>query len=132
VSDAIGPLLSSVSVMLAAFGFAYGTVKDRIDDTVADTGVPDDTNVRANKREKAKKTRNIARGYAVVAFVVWLLLLSQIVTEVRDAFRPHLDFGDYSTPNVIFFVAANAWLAVAVLVALRARAITTRIDALAP
>jgi hypothetical protein len=127
--QSIGPLLSSVSVMLAAFGFFYGTQKDRIDAVLAEKR-SDDANVRKDQRETAKQVRAVACTFAGVALLVWGLLVPQLVASVGDAFDPRLDLGDYSTPHVIFFVAANAWLVAAILMGKRACDVNDKVEKL--
>jgi hypothetical protein len=130
-SQTIGPLLSSVSLMLAAFGFFYNTQKDRIDEAASVDGIPDDPNAKTRAKKSAIKVQNVARLFGLVALVVWALLVPEMVGQVEDAFDPSLRLSDYSTPNIIFFVAANAWLAVALYLRTRVRAVQKRIDKLA-
>jgi hypothetical protein len=120
----IGPLLSSVSVMLAAFGFFYNSQKDKIDAAADGTTQPDDPYMRKALADSLAKPERSALLFAGSAFVVWLLLLPEIVDCFVDAVGSSVS--DYATPRVIFFVAANAWLAVAIYVACRAAAIHKR------
>jgi Ca2+/H+ antiporter len=115
----IGPLLSSVSVMLAAYGFFYNTQRDRIDAVIAEER-RDDANERRTQRENAEKVRTSTCVLAGVALLVWALLMPELVASVSDAFDPSFDLADYSTPHAIFFVAAMAWLLVALFVGKRA------------
>ena len=128
MTDDIGPLLSSVSLMLAAFGFFYTTQRERIDKAIDDTTVPAPPQARADKRTKVARVRREAGVLAAAAFVVWLLLLPEII----DRFPVEIDVDKYSTPHVIFFVAANAWLLVALYVFSRWLKLRDRVTALNP
>jgi len=130
MTEEIGPLLSSTSLLLAAYGFFYNTQRDRIDAVIAEKR-NDDVNLRRAQRDHARRVRNVARTLAAVAFLVWLLLLPEVVASVCDAFEPKLDLSDYSTPHVIFVVAATAWLFVGVLVARRAHEVSKQVKAFA-
>jgi hypothetical protein len=72
------------------------------------------------------RCRNIAAVLALAALTVWLLLLSEIVDRIIDAFDANLSPGDYSTPDAIFFVAANAWLLLAIFIGTRWWKLRTR------
>jgi hypothetical protein len=119
VNSDVAPLLSSVSLMLAAFGFFYTTQRDRIDKAIDDKGRPDQPAQRETKRKSVKRARNTAAVLALAALAIWILLLDEIEDRVRAAFHDHLDLDKYSTPDAIFFVAANAWLVVAIYIATR-------------
>lgn len=115
----VGPLLSSVSLMLAAFGFFYTTQRDRIDAVIDDADIPDPGSARTKKLKNAERARQSATFLCLAALVIWILLLDEILNRIRLAFDQHLDLDRYSTENVIFFVAANAWLCVAIYIAAR-------------
>jgi hypothetical protein len=116
----VGPLLSSVSLMLAAFGFFYATQRERIDAVIDDADVPDaGSNARKSKHSKAKRARTSALILGLTAALVWGLLLHEICHHLKTAIDQHFDLSRYSTPDVIFFVAANAWLGIAIYIATR-------------
>lgn len=106
----IGALLSSVSVMLAAYGVFYTTQRERIDKAIENTNVPANQTELRSVSGEAARCANVAAVLAVGALIVWLLLLSEIVGKVGDALDAGLSPREYSTPDTIFFVAANAWL----------------------
>jgi hypothetical protein len=127
----IGPLLSSVSLMLAAFGFFYTTQRDRIDEVIDDGDVPDaGSTARTAKRTRAKRARTSAMILGLTALLIWVLLLHDIWHHLKTAIEQHFDLDRYSTPDVIFFVAANAWLAVAIFIATRWSKLNARVEAL--
>lgn len=115
----IGPLLSSVSVMLAAYGVFYATQRERIDREIENTNVPANQAELRSLQNEVARCRNIAAVLAMAALTVWLLLLSEIVDRIVDAFDANLSPGKYSTPDAIFFVAANAWLLLAIYIGTR-------------
>ncbi len=117
--------------MLAAFGFFYNTQKEAIDTVASATNKPEDPNARKGLRDAAAGPRRVALWFAAIAFVVWLLLLPELIRQVGDAFEPRLELKEYATANIVFFVAANAWLGVAIYAWSRAKAVKARIDSLA-
>jgi hypothetical protein len=131
VNTEVGPLLSSVSLMLAAFGFFYTTQRDRIDATIADKDVPDAGTKRTTMFTAAKKVRNSTAVLGIAALVVWLLLLDEIEDRAAAAIDD-FSLDKYSTPDAIFFVAANAWLLVAIYIAGRWWKLRGRVDSLQP
>jgi len=125
----VSSLLSSVSLMLAAFGFFYGTLRERIDKTIADKSMPDHGTKRTGLRNEATRARNSAAWLAVAALVVWVLLLDEIEDRVAAAVDD-LSLDSYSTPDAIFFAAANVWLLVAIYVGSRWWKLRERVAAL--
>jgi uncharacterized integral membrane protein len=126
MSNTIGPLLSAVSLLLAAFGFVYNMQKDRIDAVIADTDVSPDLNKRAAHRTTAKSTRNTATWLCLTALLMWALLLSEIEHKVAAAIRHRFALSTYSTLDVVFFVAANTWLLIAIFMASRVAKLNER------
>lgn len=122
----VGPLLSSVSVMLAAFGVFYTTQRERIDGEIEDTSVPDDTDALRECHSRVARSRNVAAVLAGAALFVWVLLLDEIGNRLRDAIDANFSLHQYSTPDAIFFVAANAWLLLAIYIGTRWRKLQER------
>ena len=126
----VSPLLSSVSLMLAAFGFFYGTQRERIDAAIDDTTLPDaGSTKRKNLLKSTKRIRGSAAWLAIAALIVWILLLDEIEDRVGAVLDDH-SLASYSTPDAIFFVAANAWLLVATYIASRWLKLCKRVDKL--
>ncbi len=132
MSNTTGPLLSAVSLLLAAFGFLYNTQKDRIEGVITDTDVPADANKRAAARTRAKSTRNSAVWLGLAALVMWALLLSEIEHKLAAAIRHRFALSTYSTLDVVFFVAANTWLLIVIFMAGRILKLNERADKLKP
>lgn len=132
MNNTIGSLLSAVSLLLAAFGFVYNTQKDRIDEVLADTDIPEDATARVNVRKKAKAARNSAAWLCLTAFVMWLLLLKEIEHKFAAAIHHHFAFSTYSTLDVVFFVAANTWLLIAIFLGCRVQGLNKRANNLKP
>lgn len=121
----VGPLLSSVSVMLAAYGVFYATQRERIDSMIDRTDVPDGLSDVEELEAEAKRCRNVAAVLALAALAIWLLLLNEIVERLVDAAESH-SLGDYSAPDAVFVVAATAWLLLAVYVGTRWKSLRKR------
>jgi hypothetical protein len=119
MGNGTGPLLSAVSLLLAAFGFVYNTQKDRIDAVIGDTDVPADPDERAAHYNKAKAARNSAIWLGVAAFLMWVLLLKELEHKVAAVIRHHFALSTYSTLDAVFFVAANTWILIAIFMAIR-------------
>jgi hypothetical protein len=132
MSSTIGSLLSAVSLLLAAFGFLYNMQKDRIEAVIADTDLPVDLDKRAATRTKAKSTRNIAAWLGLAAFVMWILLLKEIEHKAAAAIKHRFALSTYSTVDVVFFVAANAWLLIAIFMGSRVLKLNERANKLKP
>jgi hypothetical protein len=109
----IAPLVSGTSVMLAAFGFFYNAVKDRIDDALELNTSPATDEIEDATRKKLKAARRTALLLASVAVTVCALLASQTVTEIQAAIDVGLNPGDYSTLDAIFVAMAFAWIGIA-------------------
>jgi hypothetical protein len=125
-ADEVAPLLSSVSVMLAAFGVFYTAQREGIEAAIADRSLPNGADATREVLRGVNRHRNVAAGLGIAALAIWLLLLPEIVERAEDAFASGFDLGDYSTPDAIFFVAANAWLLLAFYVGARWWALRTR------
>jgi hypothetical protein len=132
VISEIGPLLSSVSVMLAAFGFFYTTQRERIEAVIDDTDVPDAGTARDAKLQKAMRARSSAAVLCLAALLVWILLLDEIWSRMTRALEQRFDLEQYSTADVIFFVAANAWLLVAGYIGTRWYRLIRKVSGLRP
>jgi hypothetical protein len=119
MSGTIGPLLSAVSLLLAAFGFVYSTQKDRIDTVIEDSEIPADKDVLKSKYSRATSARNSAAWLCLAASLMWVLLLEEIEHKVAAAVRHDFALSTYSTLDAVFFVAANTWLFIATFMAMR-------------
>jgi hypothetical protein len=113
----VGPLVSGASVMLAAYGFFYNAVKDQIESARkinAHPGTPDQADASYGSVHGAQRTAELL---AVVAAVIFSLLLPHAVSEIRDAVKVGFKLRDYSTLDAIFVAMVVGWLGIAVLVA---------------
>jgi hypothetical protein len=120
MESAIASTVTASSVMLAAYGFSYNALKDRID-------AASDVGLKATDPEAVKKQRKTvvkgaltAGALAALAFVIWLVLLKPAVNEVEAGIRVHFAFSHYSTLDIIFVLLTIAWLAIAVGLAIKA------------
>lgn len=115
--------------MLAAFGFFYTAVKDRID--AADTAPSAARAENAEEKRQAARTvragRQAASVLALVALVVFALLASYLVHEIEAAFDVGFALSAYSTLDVIFVVLAFGWLGLAAWLGRRARKLTGKL-----
>jgi hypothetical protein len=132
MSGTIGPLLSAVSLLLAAFGFVYNTQKDRIDAVIDDSDIPANKDARQSKHSKATSARNSAACMCLAASLMWVLLLEEIEHKVAAAVRHDFALNTYSTLDVVFFVAANTWIVIAIFMAIRVVKLNGRADELKP
>ena len=132
MTNTIGPLLSSVSLLLAAFGFVYNTQKDRIDGIASATGRPANADALSTAHKAAKSARTTAVYLAAIALGMWILLLDEIEDKIDAAFDHNLALSAYSTPDAVFFVAANVWLLIFLYLAGRIRKINARVKHVAP
>jgi len=115
--------------MLAAFGFFYNAVKDRIDAADAAPSAARAENPE-DKRRAAGTVRNgrqTASLLALVALVVFALLASYLVHEIEAAIDVGFALAAYSTLDVIFVVLAFGWLGLAALFGWRARKLTRKL-----
>jgi hypothetical protein len=111
----IGSFVSASSVMLGAFGFFYGSVKDRIA-AGSDVGPAAPDPVAWNRQlATVRRGRTIARLLAGVAVVVWVLLLKAVADEVEAAVDVHFSLSHYQPLDVVFVMLATAWLLIAAL-----------------
>jgi hypothetical protein len=125
-ADSVGSLLSSVSVMLAAFGVFYTAQRDGMEAAINDDSLPDAAEEIRSRCAEVSRYRNVAAALTIAALAVWILLLPEVAARVGEAFDAKLDPGEYSAPDAIFVVAANAWLLLAIYIGGRWRALWKR------
>lgn len=127
MSRDIAPYVSAVSAMLAAYAFFFNAFKQQIDDA-AEVGDPD-VNLTPWKRQlaKAKKGVRTATWLAAVPFLIWVLFLDK--TEDGIA-KSTWDLGRYETLDVLFFVLANGWLLIGMVMSKRALALKGKVKEL--
>jgi hypothetical protein len=111
-SSELAPLVSGASVMLAALGFFYNAVKDRIDDALALGTNPETDEERISRRNQAKSAFWTVLPLAVAAGLVCVLLTPRTRDELKGGHIVPFKSG-YSTLDAIFVVMAVAWLAIA-------------------
>ncbi len=113
-TPAVAPLVSAVSVMLAAYGFFFNATRDAITEGRAvPIAVPGKQMQRQN-RQKVHRARNVAIWLTVPPVVVALVLVKPVVDEVRSAFDVSFALDRYSPVDVLFVLLAVAWVAIAV------------------
>lgn len=117
----LAPLVSGTSVMLAAYGFFYNAVKDRMDQALKVNDSPGTTDEGEASLETVKGAKRTAEILTAVAAAVFALLVPQVVSEVEAAIDVHFALHEYSTLDAIFVAMAAAWLGVTVFVGWRAR-----------
>jgi hypothetical protein len=126
----IAPYVSASSVMLAAFGFFYNSLKDRIEAGNAVGAAAADPLLWKRQVRTVRSARAVARLLAGVAVLVWLLFLKQVIDEVRAAADVDFSLAQYSTLDVVFVVLATAWLPIGALMGLQARRLTSTLATL--
>lgn len=110
----IASTVTASSVMLAAYGFSYNALKDRID-AASDVGVK-----AAEPEAVMRQRKTVVRGakttglLAGVAFAIWLVLLKPAANEVEAAIHVRFAFSHYSTLDIIFVLLAITWLFIAI------------------
>ncbi len=114
----LAPLVSGTSVMLAALGFFYNAVKDRIDEALALGTSPLTVEERTSRRKKAKSAFWTVLLLAIASIVVCVLLAPQTRDGLKNGNVVPFESG-YSTLDAIFLVMAAAWLTVALFFAWR-------------
>lgn len=108
--------LSAVSIMLGAYGFFYGIYRARIEKGL-EVGRPAKAENKLQEQIKeVSQAYSAAWPLALVPLLVWLIFLGPIVEEFEAAWEVCFSLDHYSAIDVAFFVAANAWLAIAILV----------------
>jgi hypothetical protein len=117
-SSELAPLVSGASVMLAALGFFYNAVKDRIDDALELGTNPPTDEERTGRQKNAKSAFWTVLPLAIASVVVCVLLAPQTRDELKGGQIVPFKSG-YSTLDAIFVVMAVAWLAVALFFAWR-------------
>lgn len=120
----VAPLLSAVSVMLAAFGLFYTAQRTEIEEAIADTDMPGPKSEIRRKLAAVKRLRNTAGLLALGALLIWALLANEIVERLVAA--TSFEFDEYSAPDAIFVVAASSWLLLAIYIGRRGRGLQQR------
>jgi hypothetical protein len=116
--------------MLGAFGFFYGSVKDRIEAGYDVGPAAPDPVVWQRQVATVRGGRTIARMLAGVAVVVWVLLLKAVVDEVEAAVAVHFSLAHYQPLDVVFVMLATAWLLIAALMWGQARRLSATLTTL--
>jgi uncharacterized BrkB/YihY/UPF0761 family membrane protein len=129
-TSGIGPLVTASSVMLGAFGFFYGSSKDRIA-AAHDVGAPAADPV-AWRRQVAtvRAARTSARTLGAVAIVIWVLFLKAVVDELEAAWDVRFSPAHYQPLDVVFVALASAWLVIGVLTLAQAHALSATLATL--
>jgi hypothetical protein len=117
-TDELAPLVSGASVMLAALGFFYNAVKDRIDQALNLGTNPPTVEERATRRGKARSAFWTVLLLALAAAAVCVVLAPQSHDELNTGHIVPFKSG-YSTLDAVFIVMAAAWLLVALFFAWR-------------
>lgn len=113
VSTDISSTVTATSVMLGAYGFFYGALRDTIADGLEvgrPAGNPTDREAQRKAVERAKRT---ALLLGLVPFVVWLIFLKPAVNEIEAGFDVDFSFSRYSALDIVFVLLAFAWLLIA-------------------
>lgn len=106
-------LVAGSSVLLAAFGFYYNAVQDRMDNAVAASDAPATVDAADETSAAIRTGRRTARLLGLVALLVFALLSSYLEHEIEAAVDVRFALSAYSTLDVIFVVLALGWLAIA-------------------
>jgi hypothetical protein len=123
VSSTAGSLVSAISVMLAAYGFLYNSVRDRFDAVKRITSKSGDKNQQKKDLAKAKGARRLCWGFSLVALLIFFIFLSQAVSEVEQAAEVNFSLHDYSTLEVALFVLIFVWPVITLFVGKEALAL---------
>jgi hypothetical protein len=126
----IGPFVSASSVMLAAFGFFYGSVKGTIEAGHDIGPAAPDPVIWTRQLATVRRGRTLARLLATVAVVVWVLLLKAVVDEVEAAVDVRFSLSHYQPLDVVFVMLAMAWLLIAALMWVQARGLSATLGTL--
>jgi hypothetical protein len=127
VSSETAALVSGSSVMLAAFGFYFNAVKTEIDAAETTETTPANPEAGAQADRAIRRGRQTALGLGVVALVVFALLASYLVHEIKAAIDLRFALSAYSTLDVIFVLLALGWLGLAAFFARRALKLSARL-----
>lgn len=113
MSPEISSTVTATSVMLGAYGFFYGALRDRIDKGL-EVGRPagNETDRQAQRKvvAAAKKT---ALLLGIIPLGIWLVFLKPAVNEIEAGFDVCFSFSHYSALNIVFVLLAFSWLLIA-------------------
>lgn len=101
--------------MLAAFGFFYNAVKQRLDDASTADISPANTDAADEARDDIRAGIRISRALGLVALIIFVLLCPHLVQEVEAAIDVRFALSAYSTLDAMFVVLALGWLGIAIL-----------------
>jgi hypothetical protein len=131
VTSETASLVSGSSVLLAAFGFYYNTVQDRVENAAAVGESPANRDSADEVSETIRAGRQTARILGLVALLVFVLLFSYLEHEIATAVDVRFALSAYSTLDVIFVALALGWLGIAAFFCSRAIAFSRKLDRVA-
>lgn len=119
----IASTVTATSVMLAAYGFFYGALKDRIAAGFA-VGLAEEGEGRAGQKAAVTAARNTAFGLGIVPLVIWLIFLKATVEQIEAGLDVNFSISHYSPLDIVFVLLANSWLLIAVILLVQAIELT--------
>lgn len=123
MTPAIVPYVSAISVMLAAYGFFYNALKDRIDAGL-DVGDPAGNEVgKKAQRDTVKNAKLYVLILGLVPLLIWLVFLPPVIEEAEAAIDVCFSLSHYSALDVVFVLLANTWLLIGIFVLVKLRAL---------
>jgi hypothetical protein len=125
VSSNTASLVSAISVMLAAYGFLYNSVRDRFDAVKRIKSKSADPDQQKDDLAKAKSARTLCAGFSLVALLIFFIFLKQAISEFEQAVDVNFSLRDYSTLEVALFVLIFVWPLIALFVGKEALALQT-------
>jgi hypothetical protein len=113
MSADISSTVTATSVMLGAYGFFYGALRDTIAkglEVGRPAGNPTDRRAQQKIVAAAKKT---ALGLGLVPLAIWLIFLKPAINEIEAASDAGFSLSHYSALDVVFVLLAFGWLLIA-------------------
>ncbi|HEX6205701.1 MAG TPA: hypothetical protein VFZ29_07835 [Solirubrobacterales bacterium] len=113
MSNAISSTVTATSVMLGAYGFFYGALRETIAKGL-EVGKPagNETGRQAQRKvvATAKKT---ALGLGLVPLAIWLIFLKPAINEIEAAVDVGFSLSHYSALDIVFVLLTFGWLLIA-------------------
>ncbi|HEU4739644.1 MAG TPA: hypothetical protein VFS54_11290 [Solirubrobacterales bacterium] len=113
MSTDISSTVTATSVMLGAYGFFYGALRDTIAtglEVGKPAGNPTDKEAQRKVVETAKKT---ALLLGLVPLAIWLIFLEPAVNEIEAGFDVGFSLEHYSALDIVFVLLTFSWLLIA-------------------
>jgi len=107
-------LVSAISVMIAAYGFLYNSLREHLDAANAVKTRPVALDVFNEQLAIAKRGRRVAFWMALAPTIAWIIFLKRVVEECERAAEVHFSLARYSTLDVAFVALTFALLVIAI------------------